>query len=71
VSFIEAQLKCLYANARSEANKQEQLETCACMQGSDLMASWRRGGIAPMPGVLEWNDTGFIGRTGRENEDRV
>ncbi|GAB0192581.1 hypothetical protein GRJ2_003481800 [Grus japonensis] len=30
-------LKCLYANARSMGNKQEELETCARLQGYDLI----------------------------------
>ncbi|GAB0210369.1 hypothetical protein GRJ2_003502700 [Grus japonensis] len=32
-----AQLKCLYANARSMGNKQEELEMCVCLQGYDLI----------------------------------
>ncbi|GAB0199663.1 hypothetical protein GRJ2_002431700 [Grus japonensis] len=32
-----AQLKCLYANARSMGNKQEELETCVCLQGYDII----------------------------------
>ncbi|KAK4829098.1 hypothetical protein QYF61_002049 [Mycteria americana] len=34
---LGAQLRCLYANARSMGNKQEELETCACLQGYDLI----------------------------------
>ncbi|GAB0186348.1 mitochondrial enolase superfamily member 1 [Grus japonensis] len=34
---LGAQLKCLYANARSMGNKQEDLETCVCLQGYDLI----------------------------------
>ncbi|GAB0175856.1 hypothetical protein GRJ2_000050800 [Grus japonensis] len=32
-----AQLTCLYANTRSMGNKQEELETCVCLQGYDLI----------------------------------
>ncbi|GAB0210021.1 mitochondrial enolase superfamily member 1 [Grus japonensis] len=32
-----SQLKCLYANARSMGNKQEELEMCVCLQGYDLI----------------------------------
>jgi len=31
-------LKCLYTNARSMGNKQEELEVCAWLQGHDLAA---------------------------------
>ncbi|PKU48831.1 hypothetical protein llap_903 [Limosa lapponica baueri] len=40
---LGAQLKCLYANPRSMGNKQEELETCACLQGYDhigIMETW-------------------------------
>ncbi|GAB0203486.1 hypothetical protein GRJ2_002814200 [Grus japonensis] len=32
-----AQLKCLYVNTRSMGNKQEELETCVCLQGYDII----------------------------------
>ncbi|GAB0182398.1 hypothetical protein GRJ2_000705100 [Grus japonensis] len=32
-----AQLKCLYANAWSMGNEQEELETCVCLQGYDII----------------------------------
>ncbi|GAB0180798.1 hypothetical protein GRJ2_000545100 [Grus japonensis] len=32
-----AQLKCLYVNAWSMGDKQEELETCVCLQGCDLI----------------------------------
>ncbi|GAB0203195.1 hypothetical protein GRJ2_002785100 [Grus japonensis] len=32
-----AQLKCLYVNTRSMGNKQEELETCVCLQDYDLI----------------------------------
>jgi len=69
---LGAQLKCLYANARCMGNKQEVLEMCACLQGYELTGTtWRCGGMAPMTGVLEWKDTGFLGRTGRGDEAGV
>ncbi|GAB0175694.1 hypothetical protein GRJ2_000034600 [Grus japonensis] len=34
---LGAQLKCLYTNARSMGNKQEELEMCVCLQGYDLI----------------------------------
>lgn len=30
---VEAQLKCLYTNARSMRNKHEQLQACICLHG--------------------------------------
>ncbi|GAB0191019.1 hypothetical protein GRJ2_001567200 [Grus japonensis] len=45
------QLKCLYVNAWSMRNKQEELETCACLQGYDLI------GITEMwwDGSYDWS----------------
>ncbi|GAB0186117.1 hypothetical protein GRJ2_001077000 [Grus japonensis] len=43
---LRAQLKCLYANAHSMGNKQEELETCAHLQGYDfngIMEMWWDG----------------------------
>ena len=34
---VGAQLKCLYANAHSTGNKQEELEVCAHLQGCDII----------------------------------
>lgn len=34
-----------------------------------LLASWRHGGTASTLGVSEWNNIGFLGRTGREDEE--
>ena len=34
----KAQLKCLYANAHSVENKQEELETLICLENYDLVA---------------------------------
>jgi len=31
------QLKCLYANADNMGNKQEEIKTCACLHGCDLI----------------------------------
>ncbi|GAB0185725.1 hypothetical protein GRJ2_001037800 [Grus japonensis] len=50
-----AQLKCLYANTRSMGNKQEELETCACLQGYDLI------GITEM-----WWDSSYDWSVGME-----
>lgn len=36
-----------------------------------LSASWNRGGMAPMSGVLEWKDKGSLGSAGRGDTDRV
>ncbi|GAB0188726.1 hypothetical protein GRJ2_001337900 [Grus japonensis] len=46
LSRLGAQPKCLYANARSMGNKQEELETYECLQGYDLigiMETWWDG----------------------------
>ncbi|GAB0188316.1 hypothetical protein GRJ2_001296900 [Grus japonensis] len=50
-----AQLKCLYTNARSMGNKQEELETCVCLQGYDLI------GITEM-----WWDSSYDWSVGME-----
>ncbi|GAB0207912.1 hypothetical protein GRJ2_003256900 [Grus japonensis] len=50
-----AQLKCLYANTRSTGNKQEELETCVCLQGYDLI------GITEM-----WWDSSYDWSVGME-----
>ncbi|GAB0208750.1 hypothetical protein GRJ2_003340700 [Grus japonensis] len=50
-----AQLKCLYANARSMGNKEEELETCVCLQGYDLI------GITEM-----WWDSSYDWSVGME-----
>ena len=34
---LGAQLKCLYANAHSMGNKEEELETFTCLQGYELI----------------------------------
>ena len=44
------------------------LHTCRAVI---LLASRRRGGMAPMTGALEWKDTGSLGRTGRGGEEGV
>lgn len=55
---LGAQLKCLCANTHSTGNKQEEVGMCACLQGYDLLA-------LKMTGVLEWEDRGSLGNTGR------
>lgn len=39
-------------------SKQEKLETCASLQGYDLIGILRSGGMAPVSGVLEWKGKG-------------
>lgn len=36
-----------------------------------LLASQRHGWVAPVTGMLEWKNTGFLGRTGWEDEEVV
>lgn len=36
-----------------------------------LLASQRQGWVAPVTAVLGWKNTGFSGRTGREDEEVV
>ncbi|GAB0190630.1 hypothetical protein GRJ2_001528300 [Grus japonensis] len=53
-------------------NKQGELETCARLQGYDLIGiteTWWDGNT--MTGVLEWKDTGSLGRTGRGDEGKL
>lgn len=49
-------------NALSLGNKQEEPETCTCLQGSDLI------GITESHGVLEWKDRSSLGRTDTGDE---
>ena len=50
-----AQLKCLYTNAWSMGNKQEELETCTLLQGCDLI------------GITEtWWDRSYVWSVGME-----
>lgn len=42
-TFCSASLKCLYTDALDVSNKQDELETCTCLEGSDLiwiMETW-------------------------------
>lgn len=50
----KAQLKCLYTNACSVGNKQEELENMMCLENCDLVAilSWEFGGTNLMTGIL-------------------
>ncbi|GAB0204069.1 mitochondrial enolase superfamily member 1 [Grus japonensis] len=66
-----AQLKCLYANARSMGNKQEDSETCTRLQGCDLIGitetwSWRTGEVPE-----DWRKASvtLVIKKGRKNED--
>lgn len=38
------------------------------MQSMMLLGSWRQDTIADTSGVMQWRDTGSLGRTGREDE---
>lgn len=49
-------------NALSSGNNQEELETCTCLQDSDLI------GITETHGVLEWKGMSSLGGTGRGDE---
>ena len=63
----EAQLKCVYTNARSMGNKQEELEATVRQASYDLVAiTETSGGTTPMTGVLQWMATNSSGRIGRE-----
>lgn len=51
ILIIGAQLKCLYTNARSTGNKQEELQACVCLQDCDVIGiteTW-------WDGSHEWN----------------
>ncbi|RMC04509.1 hypothetical protein DUI87_18955 [Hirundo rustica rustica] len=52
-------------NALSSGNKQEELETCPHLQGSDLI------GITETHGVSEWKGMSFLGGTGWGDEKVV
>lgn len=60
-TFCSASLKCLYTNALDASNKQDELETCTCLEGSDLI--WIMG---TWDGSHDWGvlkDRGSPGRT--------
>ena len=59
---LGAFLKWLYTDARSKRNKQEESEICLQLQGYNLLGCCRPGGIAHTA-VLQWVDTGSLGRT--------
>ena len=64
-----AQLKCIYTNARSMGNKQEELE--AIVQQDRAMTwspSQKRGGTARMTGMLSWMATDSLGKTGQQGK---
>ena len=48
-----AQLKCIYTNARSMGNKQEELEAIVQQAGYDLVPIMKCGGTTLMTGVLQ------------------
>lgn len=53
-----------------QLKKKSQRHAYACMS-IILLASLRHGGMPPMTGVLEWKDTGCIGRTGMGVKKRM
>jgi len=67
---LGAQLKCLYANAHSMGNKQEELEVSTHLWGYDIGIT-EKWWDSSCDWSIEWEDTSSLGRTGRGNEEEV
>ena len=59
-----AQLKCIYTNAHSIGNKQEELEAFVQQNSYDWWLSEKRGVTAHMTGML----SDSLGKTGQQGE---
>lgn len=66
---LGASLKCPPTNSHSWGNKLEE-RVCVSVCGAITPSgSWRCVGIAHTTGVLQWEDTGSLGRTGWEGKE--
>ena len=63
-----AQLKCIYASARSTGNKQEELEAIVQLEDHDIVAITETWGETRMTGVLQGMATDSSEGTGKEGE---
>ena len=63
-----AQLKCLYASARSTGNKQEELEATELLERSGPVAITELAGMSPLTGARLPMATGCSEGTGEEEE---
>ena len=62
------QLKCIYTNARSMGDKQEELEAIAHQETVMWSPSRKHGGMTHTIGALQWMATSSLEGTGEEGE---